>query len=86
MTDKQETPVASTAETKQGLDVDVTDEAGYRGKQLFVEASYDGPKLYIDGKPVEVNRDPDSGAFGAGELPYRAFESVEELGKALLDD
>ncbi len=58
----------------------------YKGKIFFVESSYNEPKLFVDDQQIEVNRDPDSGMFGTARLPYRAFESIEELGNALVND
>ena len=62
------------------------ESSSYKGKLVFVESSYDEPKLRVDDEQVEINRDPDSGRFRTARLPYRVFESVEELGKALVDD
>jgi len=62
------------------------ESSSYKGKRVFVESSYDAPKLRIDDEQIDVNRDPDSGMFGTTRLPYQVFESIEELGKALVDD
>ena len=62
------------------------ESSSYKGKRIIVESSFEEPKLRIDDTVIEVNRDPDSGTFGTAKLPYREFESMEELGKALVDD
>ena len=58
----------------------------YKGKRIIVESGFDEPQLRIDNKPIDVNRDSDSGTFGSSKLPYREFESIEELSKALVDE
>ncbi len=57
----------------------------YRDSQLAVVDSADTTQLEIDGAAAEVSRDPDSRALSSAELPYRTFGSVEELGKAIID-
>ena len=56
----------------------------YRDKEIvFEESEY--PRIAIDGEPTQVSWDPDAGEFNAGELPYRSYESIEEMGKAIVD-
>lgn len=57
----------------------------YRDAQLAVTGEDGGTQLEIGGAAVEVSRDPASGAFSSAELPYRTFESVQQLGKAIID-
>lgn len=56
----------------------------YRNKKIEFEESLN-PEIRIDGKPVQVNYDSDANTFNAGELPYRSFESVKELAKAIVE-
>ena len=57
----------------------------YKGKRITVESNYEDPKLLIEDEKVDVTRDPDSSTFGTVRLPYREFESIEDLAKAIID-
>ena len=43
------------------------------------------PKLTIDGEFVQASHDTDAGEFTTGELPYRSFNSVQQLAEAIVD-
>ena len=57
----------------------------HKKNPLTVESSYDEPKLVVEGEQIQVSRDPDSGTFAAPALPYREFESIEDLAKAIAE-
>ena len=56
----------------------------YKNHDLSFEESQN-PALSIDGKPLEVGHDVEAAAYSSMALPYQTFSSVEELGKAIID-
>ncbi|MGI9331913.1 MAG: hypothetical protein ACR2RL_02030 [Gammaproteobacteria bacterium] len=57
----------------------------YRGRKVEVVGTGATPAVEIDGKPVCVGRDPDSGRFHAGEAPFVPYETLLEVGRAIVD-
>ncbi len=61
------------------------DKIEYKNKKIEFEDSAN-PKLSIDGETIQVSKDTEANAFNAAELPYRSFNSVNELAETIVDN
>lgn len=55
-------------------------------KKIEIKEENNIKKLYVDDKEIEVTLDNTSGTFSCSILPYSRYSSLEELGKALVDN
>ena len=58
----------------------------YREKKIEVKEENNKKKLFVDGKEIEIFLDARSGTFSCQGLPYARYSSLEELGRALIDN
>jgi len=61
-------------------------EETYKGKKIEVKEENNIKKLHVDGKQIEVILDSTTGTFSCQRLPYTRYSSLEELGRALVDN
>ena len=58
----------------------------YKGSKMEITTDKAIKKLIIDGKSIPIERDVDTGAYSCEPLPYQYFGTLEELGKAIIDN
>ena len=61
-------------------------EETYKGKKIEIKGENNNKKLYVDGKQIEFILDNTSGTFSCQRLPYTRYSSLEEIGRALIDN
>jgi len=42
-------------------------------------------RLEVGGQPIQIDRDPDTGAYVSPDIPYESYASADELAQALID-
>jgi len=57
----------------------------YKGSKIEVVMKSATHMVQLDGKLVDTDRDPDSGAYVSPDLPYQVFGSLEEIAQAVVD-
>ncbi|MFB5607990.1 MAG: hypothetical protein ACE5RG_07815 [Candidatus Nitrosomaritimum yanchengensis] len=62
------------------------EEITYKEKKIEIKEDKDIKKLFVDGKEIEFLLDPLSGTFSCQRLPYSRYSSLEDLGRALIDN
>ncbi|MGD2107181.1 MAG: hypothetical protein PVH93_06190 [Nitrosopumilaceae archaeon] len=61
-------------------------EITYKEKQIEIKEDKDNPKLFVNGKEIEFLLEATSGTFSCQQLPYSRYSSLEDLGRALIDN
>jgi hypothetical protein len=64
----------------------VVDKVDYKDHEVAVVQKETEHELQVDGNPVTTQRDADTGAYGSPDLPFRTFGSLQELGRAMVDE
>lgn len=62
------------------------EQTSYKDHKIAIITKKGVSELRVDDKPIRTQRDADTGAYGSPELPYREFGSLDELGKAMVDE
>jgi hypothetical protein len=74
--------VARVQESHKGHDI-VIEEPGGERRRLLEEGAQE-PRLFIDGRPVNVIRHPD-GTYSSEGVFYTKYASLSELARASID-
>jgi hypothetical protein len=64
----------------------VVDKVDYKDHEVAVVEKETEHELQVDGNPVTTQRDADTGAYLSPDLPFRTFGSLQELGRAMIDE
>ena len=57
----------------------------YRGRQVEVKLEGAIPTVQVDEKGIEFDQDSDTGEYISSTMPYARFGTLEELGRAVVD-
>jgi hypothetical protein len=64
----------------------VVDRIDYKEHEITVVEKETEHELQVDGNPVTTGRDADTGAYRSPDLPFRTYGSLQELGRAMVDE
>jgi hypothetical protein len=64
----------------------VVDKVDYKDHEVAVVEKETEHELRVDGNPVTTQRDADTGAYWSPDVPFRTFGSLQELGRAMVDE
>lgn len=64
----------------------VVDRRSYKDHEIEVVEREAEQELRLDGEPMTIDRDADTGAYWSPALPFRTYGSLQELGQAMVDE
>ena len=62
------------------------DKQTYKDHEIEIVEKESGFELRLDGNAMKFQQDGDTGAYFSADVPYRFFDSLQELGKAMVDE
>ncbi len=63
----------------------LVEEIEYKNRKIEIVQKEGRHQLRLGNEPRTVERDVDTEAYHSPDLPYRSFASLQELGKAMVD-
>lgn len=66
-------------------DAQQLEEFTYESSDVVIRREGADERLEIGAEACEFGRDPDTGGYTSSEAPYRAFGSLDELARAVID-
>ena len=77
--------MAKKQTTSQSKKTKIVEKLTYKNSKIEIVEKDQKLELRVQGKPVWIDQDPDTGNYFSPELPYQEFSSQIELGKKLVD-
>lgn len=63
----------------------MSSEEIYQKKKITIKIEKNRPELYLEGKHVRTHYDEGSDVYITNHIPYKVFQSLTELAKAMVD-
>ena len=70
---------------QEGAQESLIEEIEYKNRKIEIVQKEGTRELRLENEPKTVERDADTATYHSPDLPYMSFASLQELGKAMVD-